>query len=253
MIVAFVFIFGLTVGSFLNVLIDRLPNDKSILGRSHCDYCRKTLQPQDLIPIISYIILKGRCRFCKKSLSFQYPLIELLTGLFFVLTWIVLADKGIGEQSYTMAIMAVFIAMFFSDIKYQILPDEEQVALLTISLIFLITNGASSTSLIERFVFSFAAMVPLLLLYLATKGKGMGFGDVKLSFVLGFLFGLQGALIILYIAFITGGIFGTFALLTKLHRLKSKIAFGPFLIIGAVVYLFFGAYLNSQLHLRLGI
>lgn len=253
MIVAFVFIFGLAVGSFLNVLIDRLPNDKSILGRSHCDYCRKTLQPQDLIPIVSYMILKGRCRFCKKSLSLQYPLIELLTGVLFVLTWMVLADRGIVERIYTIAIVAVFIAMFFSDIKYQILPDEEQVALLTISLLFSIVNGASSTVLIERFVFSFAAMVPLLLLYLVTKGKGMGFGDVKLSFVLGFLFGLKGALIILYIAFITGGIFGTVALLTKLHRLKSKIAFGPFLIIGVFIYLFFGAYLTSQLHIRLGI
>lgn len=252
MILSFIFILGLTVGSFLNVLIDRLPNDKGLLGRSHCDHCKKTLQPQDLVPVFSYIFLRGRCRYCQKRLQIQYPLIELFTALIFVLTWLMFANGGIKEQIYTVVLMALFIAMFFSDLKYQILPDEEQIALFVAGMTYLLVINTPSLLIAERFVFSFVAMTPLLLLFLATKGRGMGFGDVKLSFLFGFLFGLQGAFIILYIAFVSGGLFGMLALLLRKTKLKSKIAFGPFLILGAILYLFFSKYLVNELHTILG-
>lgn len=253
MILSFIFILGLAVGSFLNVLIDRLPNDKGLLGRSHCDYCKHTLQPKDLVPVFSYMFLRGRCRYCQKSLQIQYPLIELLTGVTFVLTWLAFSYRGIGEQIYTIVLVSIFIAMFFSDLKYQILPDEEQLALFIVATAFLLINGTPTIQIVERFALSFVAMLPLLLLFLGTRGRGMGFGDVKLSFILGFIFGIQGAFIVLYLAFVSGGFFGATALLTRKKRLKSKIAFGPFLILGAVMYLFFSNVLITQLHTILGI
>lgn len=246
MILSFIFILGLAVGSFLNVLIDRLPNDKGLLGRSHCDYCKRTLQPQDLVPVFSYIFLRGRCRYCQKRLQIQYPLIELFTGVTFVFTWVSFANKGLEEQIYTIVLMTLFIALFFSDLKYQILPDEEQIALFVAGMVYLLVLNTPSLLIVERFVFSFVAMAPLLTLFLATKGRGMGFGDVKLSFLFGFLFGLQSALIILYLSFVSGGLFGLVALLFRKTKLKSKIAFGPFLLLSAVVYLFFKEQITVQ-------
>lgn len=246
MILSFLFILGLTVGSFLNVLIDRLPNDKGLLGRSHCDYCKKTLQPQDLVPVFSYIFLRGRCRYCQKRLQIQYPLIELFSGVVFILTWASFANKGIEEQIYTIVLMSLFIAMFFSDLKYQILPDEEQIALFVVGTTYMFVVNTPSFLIVERFVFSFVAMAPLLILFLATKGRGMGFGDVKLSFLFGFLFGLQGALMVLYMSFVSGGLFGIVALVFRKTKLKSKIAFGPFLLLSAVIFLFLREQIAAQ-------
>ncbi|MGB2731832.1 MAG: prepilin peptidase [Microgenomates group bacterium] len=253
MILSFLFILGLAVGSFLNVLIDRLPNDQGLLGRSHCDYCKKTLQPQDLIPVFSYAFLRGRCRYCQKRLQIQYSLIELLTGVVFMLTWLSFSQGGLGYQIYTIVLISILIAMFFSDLKYQILPDEEQLALFIVGLAYLIATNVPIPQIAERFVLSFVAMMPLLLLFLATKGRGMGFGDVKLLFIFGFLFELQGAFIILYVAFITGGFFGLVAILLRKTKMKSKIAFGPFLILGAILYLFYTKYFITEFNTILGI
>lgn len=170
-----------------------------------------------------------------------------------MLTWLSFSQGGLGYQIYTIVLISILIAMFFSDLKYQILPDEEQLALFVVGLAYLIATNVPIPQIAERFVLSFVAMMPLLLLFLATKGRGMGFGDVKLVFIFGFLFELQGTFIILYVAFITGGFFGLVAILLRKTKMKSKIAFGPFLILGAILYLFYTKYFITEFNTILGI
>src|SRR3989344_9157803 len=136
----FIFFIGLFFGSFLNVLADRLSKGKTMLGRSICDSCKHTLAWNDLIPIVSYVILGGKCRYCKAPFSIQYPLAEIFTGVIFVLTWYVSTERLVistdvfGLHIIHVAIAAVLIVMFLADIRYQIIPDEMQIALLILGI-----------------------------------------------------------------------------------------------------------------------
>lgn len=238
----FLFITGSAIGSFLNVCIDRLPNDKPITGRSHCDYCKKKLKSIDLLPIISFVLLRGRCRYCKRKLSLQYPLVELLTGVMFILTWFIIPAKTEVVRILNLGIVATLIAIFFADLKYQIIPDELQL----IFFILALTVAGINSDLRLDFLYGKAidgllVMLPILFLYLVTRGRGMGFGDVKYAFVAGFLLRLYGGLVALYIAFVVGALVGIVLLVFKLKKLKSQIAFGPFLVIGTMVVMFFPA------------
>lgn len=132
-----------------------------------------------------------------------------------------------------MGIVCCLIVIFFADLKYQIIPDSIQIALLIFVLIF-----NFQFQILNYFSSGITVMLPILVIYLATKGKGMGFGDVKLAFIMGVLLGLKGGLMALYIAFITGAIYGLTLIILKKKKLKSKIAFGPFLVIGTVIVLF---------------
>lgn len=250
MIEAYIFILGLFFGSFLNVLADRLPNGRTLLGRSKCDSCSHELSWRDLIPIISFIEIKGKCRYCKAPLSIQYPLSELFTGVIFLLTWILSNQWYHSEILHLIhiAIASVLIVMMLSDLRYQIIPDSMQVILLVLGIIRLIFLGMLQQEMNILGWTQFAGwailhgvivMAPLLTVYLITKGRGMGFGDVKFSFTNGFILGLWSGLGALYIGFITGGIVGTYLILSRKGKPKSKIAFGPFLILGFYIMLFF--------------
>src|SRR3989344_5648624 len=114
----YIFIIGLCVGSFLNVLIDRLSNDESILGRSYCDNCKKQLKSIDLIPIFSYFFLKGKCRFCKKKINFRYPIVEFLTAVLFVMDFIFLPIYLPLIKAIELAVISCLIVIFFADMKY---------------------------------------------------------------------------------------------------------------------------------------
>ena len=137
----FLFIYGTAIGSFLNVLIDRLPNEQSIMGRSHCDYCKKTLQGIDLFPIFSFLLLKGKCRYCHKKLSYFYPFVEILTGIAFILTWMYFPVVGRTVVLQTLGkiaglgIISSLIVIIFADLKYQIIPDSMQVSFLISTIV----------------------------------------------------------------------------------------------------------------------
>ena len=246
----YLLVMGTAIGSFLNVLIDRLPAEESIMGRSHCDYCLRPLTALDLIPVISYLALKRRCRTCKKKLSWQYPAIEIFTGIIFVLTWIyapVIADPSlfIIERLVYLTAVSALIVLFFADVKYQILPDSIQVTLVICSFILnaLKFNLNGDMFLLNVPNLALAGLVvsaPVFFLFVFTIGRGMGFGDVKLAFTIGLLHGIWGGLLSLYVAFLGGGILGLLLIGFKLKKIKSKIAFGPFLIIGIIIVLFFG-------------
>lgn len=240
----FIFIIGLAFGSFFNVLIDRLPNEKSINGRSHCDYCKKTLGTFDLIPVLSFLVLSGKCRYCHKKLSVQYPLIELLTGgLFLIIFMVFIQTHSLNYANIALlfsylGLYSVLLVIFFADVKYHIIPDSTQFFFFVFSVAILYFSKSIRTfeNLGENFLFALAVMSPILLIYLLTKGKGMGFGDVKLAFTIGFFLKL-GGFIALYIAFIIGAVIGVVLIIKGKSKMKSKIAFGPFLVIGVIFFL----------------
>jgi len=237
----FLFILGLAIGSFLNVLIDRLPQGRSIFGRSQCDFCKKELESKDLIPVISYLILKGRCRYCRKKLSIQYPLVEFLTGLLFVLSWLYLPISDYAIKIVYLGIISSLLVIFIADWKYHIIPDQIQIIVLVLSTIIIYLTGLFTPfSFIIRLRDGLIVMLPILGLYLVTKGKGMGFGDVKLAFVIGFFLQIIAGLFAIYFAFVSGAIFGGFLIFLKRKKFKDSIAFGPFLALGFALMIFFG-------------
>ncbi len=237
----FIFIFGSAIGSFLNVLSDRLPNDESILGRSHCEKCKHELSWMDLFPVFSFLFLRGKCRYCKTKLSFFYPGVEVVTGLLFVITFNVFLGTMLPIY---FVIVSAMLVVFFADLKYQIIPDSMQIILLISGLALrLLTTGYDWGSPLQALGEGVVIMAPILLLFLITRGKGMGFGDVKLAFVIGVLFGIKLGAIILYLSFILGAAAGVFLILRKKKKLKSKIAFGPFIVLAMFIGLFFRDYL----------
>ena len=220
------FLYGLVIGSFLNVLIDRLPKSQPITGRSHCDHCKKQLRSIDLIPVVSFLALGRKSHCCKKPLSWFYPFVELLTGISFVI---------IGGDILMFGIISALIVIFFADYKYHIIPDEATIALFIFSTFTLLSVGNKFDHLLGGLVL----LLGMYGLYWITKGKGLGFGDVKLAFVIGWLLGLKSGFLAIYLAFILGGIVSAIFLLIKQRKMKSKIAFGPFLVIGITIMLFF--------------
>lgn len=212
MTTVFLFIFGLLVGSFVNVLIDRLPRGENVLwGRSRCDHCKKTLRWFELIPIFSFLIQRGRCRRCRKKLSIQYPLVELATGIGFTFL-----------HSFPLCLLFIsLLVIFVADCKYQIIPD----SMIVLGILGALWAGAHLTPAIGSFAF-------LYLLWVVTRGRGMGFGDVKFAFLMGLFLGFPGVVAAFYVAFLTGALVAVILILGRKKTWKSKIAFGPFLVVG---------------------
>lgn len=264
MSIFFIFFIGLFFGSFLNVLIDRLPRNEKITGRSYCENCKKTLAWKDLIPVISFVYLRGKCRYCKKTLSYQYPILEILTGALFVFTFnfslngsvlsfnysylnIVITEFFIFSLFYYLFTVSSFIVIFFADLKYGIIPDKMLFPAVLVAFVYLLASPfLSQTSfqglmhpIVINFLSAIGAFLFFLAIFILTRGKGMGFGDVKLAFLLGLILGFPGTPLALYIAFLTGGLVGIILILWKKKSLKLAVPFGPFLIIGALISFFF--------------
>lgn len=252
---AYIFLLGLFIGSFLNVLADRLSKEQTIGGRSKCDKCKHVLAWYDLIPIISFTLLMGKCRYCRAPIASGHLYAEILTGAIFILTWYLsnIHFSLMIQHIINLSIASVLIVMLLADLRYQIIPDEMQIVLCILGiarfLVISINPYVSITSQIfsVEFLVLFGQFIgggvivalPLLAVFLLTKGKGMGFGDVKLTFCMGLLLGMWNGLYALYIAFVSGGIVGGIILLSRRGSLKSKIAFGPFLILGTYIVLFY--------------
>jgi len=261
-----IFIFGLIIGSFLNVVIFRLENGGKIINdRSRCLHCKHTLNWLDLIPILSFIFLKGKCRYCKRSISIQYPLVELLTGILFVLIlnfeFLILNQSLISNFQilyllFWFYIASVFIVIFVYDLKHYIIPDKVIYPAIIITSIYklfeilkfshwdLIGNWkleiGNLITIFNPFIAAILASAFFLSIVLFTHGKGMGGGDVKLAFLMGLILGWPVILISLFLSFIIGSIIGIFLILIGKKKMGSKIPFGPFLIIGTFTGLFWG-------------
>lgn len=225
-----VFITGACVGSFLNVCICRIPQGKSVVSPpSHCPSCLCCLKFIDLLPIISYIALKGKCRFCGCRISPQYPAVELVTGILFVLT---VAAHGITPAALRAALLiCVLVPATAIDLRHKIIPDKLNLAGFTlgIPLIF------ESNDVFYSGAIGFAAGGGLLLLIAVLSRGGMGGGDIKLAAVMGLLLGWQHLLAALFLAFTLGGLAGVLMILFGMKKMKEAVPFGPYLALGGVL------------------
>lgn len=229
-IVLLLFLFGVCIGSFVNVLIDRLPNAENVfVGRSHCDFCKKPLRWYELIPLISFLLQGGRCRRCHRLLSIQYPLVELMSAVALVCLYLTFSIS-VPFFAYAL-IFFPFLVLFVADLKYQILPDSMLVGA-ALGGILLILFSHNAQLITNNLLSALGASLFFLALFLITRGRGMGFGDVKLAFVMGFLLGFPQIVVALYIAFLTGAGVGVILVLRRKKTLQSHVAFGPFLLIG---------------------
>lgn len=232
-----VFIGGLIVGSFLNVVICRLPEIKSIIfTRSHCPKCKVNLAWYDLIPLLSFVMLEQKCRHCGKQISCQYPLVELFTALMGVLIF-----YFYGWTSLTIflsVITCLLMVIFVYDLHFQLILDEILVPLLLIIVAYLLFYP--SIDMINKLIGAGAGLAIIGLIYVITKGKGIGFADIKLIVPLGLVVGWPKVLILLFMAFVIGAIIGLFLINRGKKGWKDPIAFGPFLIIGFYIALFWG-------------
>jgi len=236
--VVFVLILGIVIGSFLNVCIFRIPEEISIArGFSFCPNCKNRIQPYDLIPVISYLFLRGSCRYCKKHISIQYPLVELLTGLLFVL---VFYQFGLTPLGGLVAILvSVLIIITFIDLKHQIIPDELVIIIFVCGIISIFLSDKSPW---EHIIGFFTVSVILLVIAFLSKG-GMGGGDIKLMAAAGLFLGWKLILLSLLIASVAGSMVSIILLVSKKVDRKSMVPFGPFLSIGILTSALYGDYI----------
>ncbi|MFZ6034577.1 MAG: prepilin peptidase [Patescibacteria group bacterium] len=241
---AAVFVFGASIGSFINVLADRLPHNETIMGRSRCDSCGKKIDWYDLIPVISYFTLDGKCRHCHKELSFQYPLVETLTGMVFLFIFS-RPDAYVGMEFLRSLIVAgvasSLIVIFISDLKYHLISDYMLISFFIFSLAYVLFGSPDILNVLkEAAVSSLMVSIPIFLIYYVSRERAMGLGDVYLTATIGFLLGWKAGYIALYIAFVTGAIVGVYLLLKSKKKMKSRIPFGPFLVIGTMAMSLYG-------------
>ena len=242
----FVFIFGICIGSFLNVLIYRIPLHINIAkGRSFCPKCGNTLLARDLVPLFSFLVLRGRCRFCGDPISPRYPLVESLGGAASIVSVIVWGMTWHALIAF--AACCVLVTVAFIDIDTMEIPDSMHVALIVLGIcaVFAVPMPA----LVSRLIGIVAVSVPMILLDLIIKDS-FGGGDIKLCAACGFLLGWRALIVGTFIAIIGGGIYGIYLLASKKKDRKGHFAFGPFLAAGMAVALFVGdaiwyAYLGS--------
>ncbi len=258
-----IFLFGLCLGSFLNVCIYRLPREQSVVGgRSYCPGCERTISWHDNIPLLSYLILLGRCRYCDEKISFRYFIVELLSGLAVTLSafyWLFLPDKPhwFNFVAYSYLIL-VSLAIFFVDFEFSIIPNELSYALIITGLAAgFFTHAPLSTGRIsfvpQQFWWSLAGFLVggIIFLVLALVSpliygqSALGMGDVKLIAGYGAWMGPQAALFIIIAGSLIGAIVGSALMFYRGKSLRNEIPFGPFLCLAAVFYLFWGAELVS--------
>lgn len=238
---AYAFIFGCLVGSFLNVVILRLPVGKNlVLTRSACPKCGAQLKWFHNIPIFSFLVLRGKCGFCHERISWRYPLIEILTGL--VSFWIfpeVLSVESLGYYLFYFAIACVFICHFFIDLDHQLLLDKLNLYLLALVLPYSVFHFHWSFWLIGG---ALGFGVPLLVTWLFYKIRGqigLGGGDIKLFGILGILLGPTGVFFTIFLSCFVGAIIGL-ALIASGKMSKDKpMAFGPAILLVAAFQVFF--------------
>lgn len=236
-----IFIFGTIIGSFVNAeALNFFSKKKKI--RSTCTNCEQVLGFWDLIPILSFLGLGGRCRYCKKSFSIRYLLVELLSGLFFMFACLKFGlsiNFALIIFTFSASLLAVLI-----DFKKQILPDKIILPLGIILAVFYILNsyfkllfiGSGFESPLAGFLVGAGVLG---LIFLLTLGRGIGFGDVKFAAILGMILGGYGTLVMIFFAFIIGGAFSAYLLAYKKANRKTAIPFGPFIFAGFIIAIFF--------------
>jgi leader peptidase (prepilin peptidase)/N-methyltransferase len=245
---------GLVIGSFLNVVVWRVPRGESIVHpRSHCPACQAGIRPRDELPVISWLLLRGRCRDCRAPISLRYPLVELLTGGLFAGLAIRFADAPARLPAY-LYLAAVGVALALIDLDVKRLPNSltlpsYAVGLALLALAVAFGSGEVWANLLRALAGLAAMYAFYFILWFATGGRGMGFGDVKLAGVLGLYLGFLGWgswAVGLFAGFLVGGLVGIGLLFAGRAGRKSRVPYGPFMLTGAMVAVFAGAAIAHQ-------
>lgn len=259
-------VLGAAIGSFLNVVIYRLHSGRTLAGRSACLSCARCLPWYDLLPVISFIAMRGKCRACRGRISWQYPLVESLTAVVFFLSVLVFLQSPIGlltvlQLSFRLVVWPILIVILFYDLRHKIIPDGFVFCFVGLALLYQVV--AALVIGFDRFFISDILSGPLLfmfffLLWFFSKGRWMGFGDAKLALGMGFWLGLGGGISATVFGFWSGALVGIlliafFSLHARRTRLngglkkvtmKSEVPFAPYLIAGvfAVEFLHFSLF-----------
>lgn len=232
----FFMIFGLVFGSFFNVVGLRLPKGESIVTPpSHCDQCHRRLTAIDLIPVLSYVFLRGKCRTCGAKIGLFYPLMELLTGILFTVAFLHFGFTL--ELAVALFFISLLIIITVSDIAYMLIPDK---VLLPFAIVLILLRIFSPLNpwwdAVVGAVFGFSI---LLLIAIVSKG-GMGGGDIKLFFLIGLVLGFKLTIVALFMSAVIGLIAGVMQLLWQKKGRKQPIPFGPWIAVGSVLTYFWG-------------
>ncbi len=230
------FIFGSVFGSFFNVVGLRIPN-KSFLRekRSYCDYCRRQLSWRELIPVLSYVAQRGRCKECAAKISPLYPVMELITGFLFAFTYYFYGWSN--QLLLGLLLIALIMPITVSDIKYRKVPNQLLLFFLPIFIIYHLFYPL--TPWWDSLLGAGAAIILLLLIYFLSKG-GMGLGDVKYYALLGFIFGLEQFLLLFLLSTVYGVMIGMVKMGVKRTGRKTKLTFAPFIGLAALTVFYFG-------------
>ncbi|MEA2065410.1 MAG: prepilin peptidase [Patescibacteria group bacterium] len=240
----YVFILGAIIGSFLNVVIFRLRAKKSFLkGRSYCPKCKKKIAWYDNIPILSFLILRGKCRNCKTKISFQYPLVELSTGVLFVITFFHNYQLPITNYQLPITVfrdwffVSVLIIIFVYDFKYYLILDKITIPAIIIAFALNFSLGFSLSNILIGAIIGGNFF---LIQFLISKGRWIGGGDIRLGILMGVMLGWKMVILAIMIAYIVGAIFSIILLAFKKKGLKSQIPLGTFLSIATMIVMLYG-------------
>jgi len=239
-----IFVIGAVIGSFLNVCIYRVPRNLSIVSPpSRCPSCNTPIKPYDNIPVLSYILLGGKCRVCKAGISFRYPLVEVLNAVLYVF---VIYRFGFAWHTVIYGILcSALVVITFIDLDFQIIPDVITLPGILIGIV------AGSLLMPDPFMRSSLLGFKASVIGLLTGGGlfyaiavlsrgGMGGGDIKMMAMVGALMGWKSVLLTIFLGSLTGAVFGIFLMISQGKGRKTKIPFGPFLALGTVITLFYG-------------
>ncbi|MBE6062358.1 MAG: prepilin peptidase [Clostridium butyricum] len=235
----FVFILGLVIGSFLNVCIYRIPMNESIIfPASHCTSCKHSLHVLDLIPVMSYLMLKGRCRYCENRISIRYPILELFNAILYLLIYYKFGID-ILTLKYCMLVSLLIVISIIDYNTQNVYSITILVGVVISSLFILIQYILYDQS---SFNFILGGIIGALIIGLVVFAtKGMGEGDIEIAGICGLFIGYKIIFLSLFIAIIVGGIFAIGILLLKVKEAKDKIAFGPFIAIGTIISIMYGS------------
>ncbi|MBU1126330.1 MAG: prepilin peptidase [Patescibacteria group bacterium] len=245
-------VLGVIVGSFVNVVVFRTKTDEAFWkGRSKCRTCEVPISPIDLVPVLSYFALKGRCRSCSATIEWQYPAVELITGVMFGVLF-ARAALGIGVPDWIDgsewlalfvrdAVMSVFLLIIFVyDFKYSYILDRFSIPAIILAIVFNLALGADAINLLlgGLFIGGFFAFQ-----FLVSSGKWVGGGDIRMGMLMGFLLGVSNGVLALFLSYILGAIFGIILILTKKRKLDSQVPFGTFMAAATLITMILGPYM----------
>ncbi|MEK7650641.1 MAG: prepilin peptidase [Patescibacteria group bacterium] len=242
----FIFLLGLIVGSFLNVVIYRYNTGRSVsTGRSQCFACSHTLSWYELVPVFSFLAQGGRCRACQSAISWQYPAVELANGVLFVALFQHFLGVSLGKPLFLLSavIFSLLLVITVYDLRHKIIPDGLVYAFIIFALIF--SNWPFTqivpTIFFQHLVSGLVLFLFFFFLWWVSSGRWMGLGDAKLALGVGFLLGWPGALSAIIFAFWSGALFGVLLILLKATKinLKSELPFAPFIVLGLLLNFFF--------------